>query len=138
MFLPLHLAHLRLVTHVPGLDIWRWRLCRKQSGRGVWWFWGALKGENVFSSLIAAGDWVKKGSHHTAWSVPLLSSCSCSYLFGQGTAIGPRTGERCWPLLSGIWSAIAPLVKPRCAEDAPIAVLAMVTFLSWMVRTDTE
>ena len=38
------------------------------------------------------------------------------------TAIGPRTGERCWPLLAGLWRAIAPLMKPwRAEEDVPTA-----------------
>ena len=30
--------------------------------------------------------------------------------------------ERCWPPLAGLWRAIAPLMKPRCAEgDVPTA-----------------
>ena len=41
------------------------------------------------SSLCAARDWVKKGSYHTAWSVPWDSSCTCSYAYGRGPAIGP-------------------------------------------------
>ena len=48
-------------------------------GSGVWLFRGALQGENLFSSLDAAGGWVKKRSDRTAWSVPCDSSCSCSY-----------------------------------------------------------
>ena len=41
---------------------------------------------------------------------------------GHGPAIGPHTGERCWPLLAGVWRAIAPLMKPWCAEgDLPTA-----------------
>ena len=64
---------------------------------------GCLERENVFLFLAAAGDWVKKGSYHT-------------------TAIGPRTGGRCWPLPAGLWSAVAPLMKPSCAEgDVPTA-----------------
>ena len=89
---------------------------RKQNGSGVWLFRGALRGENLFSSLDAAGDWVKKGSYHTAWSVPGGSSCTCSYAYGRGPAVRPQTGKRCWPLLAGVWRAIAPLMKPRCAE----------------------
>ena len=27
---------------------------------------------------------------------------------GQGPASGPCTGQRCWPLLAGVWRAIAP------------------------------
>ena len=65
---------------------------------------------------------VKKGSYHTAWSVPCDSSCTCSYAYGQGPAIGPHTGERCWPLLAGLWTANAPLMRPWCAEgEVPTA-----------------
>ena len=40
----------------------------------------------------------------------------------HGTAIGPQAGKRCWPLLIGLWRAIAPLMKPWCAEgDMPTA-----------------
>ena len=50
------------------------------------------------------------------------SLCTCSYAFGQGPAIGPHIGERCWPLLAEVWRAIAPLMKPWCAEGVvPIA-----------------
>ena len=52
----------------------------------------------------------------TAWAVPCGSSCSC------GPAVGPHTEERCWPLLAGLWRAIAPLMKPWCAEgEVPTA-----------------
>ena len=35
---------------------------------------------------------------------------------------GPDTGGRCWPLLAGLWRAIAPLMKPWCAEgEVPTA-----------------
>ena len=79
--------------------------------------------ERIFFSLLdAAGDWERKGSYRTAWAVPSNSSCSCSYAYGHGPAIGPHTGERCWPLLAGVWRAIAPLMKPWCAEgDLPTA-----------------
>ena len=33
-------------------------------------------------------------------------------------AIGPHAGKRCWPLLAGLWRAIAPLMKPWCAEGS--------------------
>ena len=45
-----------------------------------------------------------------------LSSSSCSYAYGQGTAVGPQSGKRCWPLLTRPWRALAPLMKPWCAE----------------------
>ena len=99
----------RVIRNMSG-----WTLEEKTEGSEVWLFRGALKGENLFSSLLSAGDWVKKGSYHTAWSVPCDSSCTYSY--GHGPAAGPHTGKRCWPLLAGVWRAIAPLMKPWCAE----------------------
>ena len=100
-----------------------WSQMEKTVRSGVWLFRGALQGESLFSSLVAAGDWVRKGSYHTAWSVPCGSSCTCSYVYGQGPAIGPCTGQRCWPLLAGVWRAIAPLMRPWCAEgEVPNAV----------------
>ena len=49
-----------------------WSLLGKTVRSGVWLFRGALQGKNLFSSLVAAGDWVRKGSHHTAWSLVVL------------------------------------------------------------------
>ena len=99
-----------------------WTLEEKNLGSGVWLFRGALQGKNLFSSLDAFGDWVRKGSYHTAWAVPCDSSCTCSYSYGQGPAIGPQTGKQCWSLLIRMWRAIAPLMKPWCAEgDVPTA-----------------
>ena len=89
-----------------------WSKMEKTAGSGVWLFRGALQGKNIFSSLAVAGDWVKKGSYHTAWAVPFGSSCTCSCAYGRG----PRTGKRCWPLLAGVWRSLAPLMKPWCVE----------------------
>ena len=78
--------------------------------------------EESFSSPAVAGDWERKGSYRTAWAVPCDSSCTCSCAYGQGPAVGPRTGKLCWPLLAGVWRAIAPLVRPWCAEgEVPTA-----------------
>ena len=72
--------------------------------------------------LIGAVDWVRKGSYHTAWAISGGSLCTCSYAYGRGPAVGPHTGERCWPLPAGVWRAIAPLMKPWCAEgEVPTA-----------------
>ena len=103
-------------------NMFGWSQLEKTVRSGVWLFRGALQGENLFSSLCAAGDWVRKGSYHTAWSVPCDSSCTCSCAYGRGPAVGPHTGRRCWPLLAGVWRAIAPLMKPWCAEgEVPTA-----------------
>ena len=88
-----------------------WSLEEKTDQSGVWLFRGALQGE-IFSSLDAIGDWQRKGPYPTAWAVPCDSSCTCSYAYGRGPAIGPHIGERCWLLLARVWRAIAPLMKP--------------------------
>ena len=39
-----------------------------------------------------------------------------------GPAVGSHTGERCWPLLAGLWRAFAPPMQPWRAEgDVPTA-----------------
>ena len=81
-----------------------------------------MSGNSAVFAFAAFAHWVKQGSFLTAWAVPPLSSCSCSHLYGRGTAVGPQSGERCWPLLARLWRAIAPLMKPWCAEgDVPTA-----------------
>ena len=103
-------------------NMFGWSLEEEAAGSGVWFFRSALQGKNLFSSLDVTGDWVKKGSYCTAWAVPCDSLCSCSYSNGQGPAFGPHTGRRCWPLLEGVWRAIAPPMKPWCAEgEVPTA-----------------
>ena len=88
----------------------------------VWLFRGALSGNSAVFAFAAFANCVRKGSYHTTWAVPCGSSCTSSYAYGRGTAVGPQSGERCWPLLAGLSRAIAPLMKPWCAEgDLPTA-----------------
>ena len=94
-----------------------WSQLVKTAWSGVWLFRSAFEGENLFSSLAVAGDWERKGSYHTAWSVPCDSSCSCSYAYVRGPAFGPQSGRRCWSLLTGLCWTIAPLMKPWCVEE---------------------
>ena len=113
------------VSPGPGREVRNglgWSLMEKTARSGVWLFRGALSGSSAFFAFAAFASWVQKGSFLTAWAVTPLSSCSCSYLYGRGTAVGPQSGERCWPLLDKLWRAIAPLMKPWCAEgDVPTA-----------------
>ena len=47
----------------------------------------------------------------------LLFVCVLARLCYRG-----HTGKRCWPLLARVWRAIAPLMKPWCAEgEVPTA-----------------
>ena len=46
----------------------------------------------------------------------------CAPVRMRTPAVGSHTGERCWPLLASVWRAIAPLMKPCCAEgEVPTA-----------------
>ena len=108
-----------------------WSQLDKTARSGVWLFRGALQGENLFSLLIAAGDWETKLSYRTAWPVPCDSSCTCSYAYGRGPAIGPHTGKRCWPLLAGVWRAIAPLMQPWCAEGEVLTAANLNLYRGW-------
>ena len=101
-----------------------WKVMSKTVKSGVCFFQnaGGLWERRVLPLLKGAVDWVWKGSYRTAWAVPAGSSCSCSYAYGRGPAIGSHTGGRCWPLLAGVWRAIAPLMQPWCAEgEVPTA-----------------
>ena len=77
-------------------------------------------GSGIWPMLMGAVDWVRKGSYHTAWAVP----CGASYAYGRGPAVGSHTGERCWPLLAGVWRAIAPLMKPWCGAEGEVPTAA--------------
>ena len=97
-------------------------LWRKQLGLGCGCSRVPCREAVHFFAFAAFASWVQKESFLTAWAVTPLSSCSCSYLHGRGTADGPQSGERCWPLLTRLWRALAPLMKPWCAEgDVPAA-----------------
>ena len=70
---------------------------------------------------------------HTVGGPSPLSSCSCSYARGQGAAVGPKTGQQCWPLLAGVWRAFAPLMKRGSAngcEPEPSSVKGVVCSLA--------
>ena len=58
---------------------------------------GAFVGSRIFFAHVAASN---EGPFLTAWAVLPLSSCSCSYAYGRGTAVGPQSGKRCWTLLA--------------------------------------
>ena len=84
----------------PGSDIrmkMGWKILTKKEKSGVWFFQnaGSLWGRRVLPLLTGAVDWVWKGSYRTAWAVPGGSSCSCSYAYGRGPAVGPHTEGRC-------------------------------------------
>ena len=118
--LPFGFSDLTSVLLGPGCEIRTllgWTQLEKTGRSGVWFFRGAYQGEDIFSSLAVSGDWVKKGSYHTDWSVPGDSLCSHMRM-GMAQLSGHTRGSR----VSWLWRTIAPLMKPWCAEgEVPTA-----------------
>ena len=85
--------------------------------------WCPSRERIFFSSLDVTGDWVRKGCRTTQRGRSPVIPCAHVHIrTGRGPVIGPHTGRRCWPLLEGVWRAIAPLMKPWCAEgEVPTA-----------------
>ena len=77
-----------------------WSQLEKIVRSGVWLFRGALPGENLFSSLDAAGDWEKKGSHHSLLvpRVLVLTRTGKAPLSGHTLESG---AGHCWPVCGG-------------------------------------
>ena len=114
------------VSPGPGREVRNgmgWSLLEKTARSGVWLFRGASRESSAFFAF-AAFCWLGRIKIVPyGGAVSPLSSCSCSYMYGRGTAVGPQSGERCWPLLDKLWRAIAPLMRPWCAEgEVPNAV----------------
>ena len=67
---------------------------------------------------LVAGDWVMKGSFLTAWAASHFLRVLVHMRVGEA-----RLWEkRCWTLLATLWRAIAPVMKPWCAEgEVPTA-----------------
>ena len=83
---------------------------------------GALQGVGLGDALASAAGWVGRGTYRTAWAVPSMSVCQCSYSYGHGPAIGPHTGQQTFRMLSGVWRALAHLMSPWCPDgDVPTA-----------------
>ena len=89
-----------------------WSQMEKTVRSGVWLFRGALQGESLFSSLVAAGDWDKEGvvphsvDGHLWFFVHLLVCLRAR----------PRYRATDWR------EGIAHLMKPWCAEgEVPTA-----------------
>ena len=93
-----------------------WSQLGKTVRSGVWLFRCALQGENLFSSLVAAGDWKRRGRSTQRGRYFVVLRVLVHMRMGKAPLSGPHTGEHCWALPAGVWRAIAPLMKPWCAE----------------------
>ena len=109
----------------PGLSIrerWGWKPLLRTLTSGIWVLPGALQGGGLLGVLEAAAVWERRSTYRTAWAVCPWTGCQCSYLYGQGPAIGPHTGRGCFGHLLRVWRALAPLMSPWCADgDVPTA-----------------
>ena len=87
----------------PGVTIrerWGWKPLLRTLTSGIWVLPGALQGLGFEEALASAASWVGRGTYRTAWAVPPMSGCQCSYSYGHGPAIGPHTGQQTFWMLS--------------------------------------
>ena len=109
-----------LVLPAPGSDIrmkMGWKVQSKTRKSGVWSFQNAGSGGRVGYCRCSWVRLIGYGRDRTTQRgrFPVVPHA-------RGPAVGPHTGERCWSLLAGVWRAIAPLMKPWCAEgEVPTA-----------------
>ena len=72
---------------------------------GYGFFGVPVKARIFFLPLTQQETGLKKGSYHTAWSVPCDSSCTCSYAYGHGPASGHTLESgagHCSPVCGGL------------------------------------
>ena len=82
---------------------------------GVWLFRGGLQGENLFLPLLQQETGSRRDRTTQRGLSLVLPRVLARMRMGQGPAIRPQ-------LLAGVWRAIAPLMKPWCAEgEVPTA-----------------
>ena len=92
----------------PGVTIrerWGWKPLLRTLTSGIWVLPGALQGLGLEEALASAASWVGRGTYRTAWAVPPMSGCQCSYSYGHGPAIGPHSGQQTFWMLSRVWRA---------------------------------
>ena len=109
-----------------GLDIRQsmgWTKVCGTAHSGIW----VLKG-NARTSMILANldhlrvERMKRGTCKTAWVTP-GHDCLCSYKYGHGAAVRPRTNNAIWDGVIGLWSRVAPFLSPWCGKkDVPTGV----------------
>ena len=105
-----------------GLDIRQsmgWTKVCGTTRSGIW----VLKG-NARACMFPAHlvGWRKQGSYETAWVTP-GHDCLCSYAYGHGAAVRPKTNNAIWHGVIGLWGRVAPLLSPWCARrEVPTGV----------------
>ena len=67
--------------------------------------------EESFSSLDAVETGKGRGRAAQRGRSLVIPHALVRMRMGKAPLIGPHTGERCWPLLVGVWRAIAPLMQ---------------------------
>ena len=99
-----------------------WSQLKKTDRSEVSCFGGVLKGENIFLPFLQRETGLKRDRTAQRERPPWVPLVLARMRAGLAKLWGRILGERCWPLLSGLWRAIAPLMKPWCAEgEVPTA-----------------
>ena len=69
---------------------------------GEWLFRGALAGSSAFFCTCCICKLGSEGTvPHSVGGLPHFLRVLAHTAYGRGTAVGPQSGERCWPLLAG-------------------------------------
>ena len=107
-----------------------WSKLEETEGSGVWVCRGALQGKMF---CFPWRNWRLGKGRVVPHSVggPLAFLVLLLVFVRAGPAVGPHAGERCWPLLAGVWRAIAPLMKPWCAEGGVPSAADLNLYRGW-------
>ena len=106
----------------PGSDIrmmMGWTVMSKTEKSGVWFFQNAagLLGRWVFPMLMGRVFWVRKGSYHTVWAVPVLL-----FVCVRGAQLSGRVLEAVLAAVGRCVERYRALMRPWCADgDVPTA-----------------
>ena len=80
-----------------------------------------MMGWKVKSKTEKSGVWVFPECRGVMWRGGISDASGLGGLGSEGI-VSIWVAKRCWPLLIGLWRAIAPLMMPWCAEgEVPTA-----------------
>ena len=109
-----------------GLDIRQsmgWTKVCGTARSGIW----VLKGIARTCMFLANLDhlrveWMKRGTYETAWVTP-GHGCLCSYKYGHGAAVRPKSNNAIWDGVIGLWSRVVSFLPSWCGKkDVPTGV----------------
>ena len=112
-------AGIQFVSPGYGLDIRQsmgWTKVCSTARSGIWVLKGNARARMLPENLDHLRvKWMKRGTYETAWVTP-GHDCLCSYQYGHGAAVRPKTNDAIWHGVIGLWGRVAPLLSPWCGR----------------------